>query len=197
MFETSYFLMFSFHPKLKMTPITYLRSYGQNKKELELITVPKIFYPYINHDNLRCFEVACNAVLERKKKEAICTLCMIEIWMVHGCLKRYFQSVVKVQDFELTEEEKSQFPVKADYNSLLQKYSHFQLCEFPLEAKEINSPEEPTRECSRLDFVIRKEYEFFKNVLTREEIALTGQLCSLELCYEGLTLIFKTYKFFQ
>ena len=53
MFTTSYYLMFNFHPKVEMTPITCLRSFGENKQELKFITVPKKFYPYINHDDLR------------------------------------------------------------------------------------------------------------------------------------------------
>ena len=116
--------MFNFHPKLEMTPITCLRSFGQNKKELKLITIPEQFYPYINHDALRCFEGACNTVLEKKKKQFISTLCMIEIWMVYRYLKISFDSVLKVQNFELTDQEKSQLHVKADCNSFLKEYSH-------------------------------------------------------------------------
>ena len=35
MFAMSYSLIFNFHPKLKMTPITCLRSFGQNEQELK------------------------------------------------------------------------------------------------------------------------------------------------------------------
>ena len=70
MFATSYCLMFIFHSRLEMTPITYLTSFGQNKQELKFITVPEKFYPYIDHQDLQCFEDACNTVLEGKKKEA-------------------------------------------------------------------------------------------------------------------------------
>ena len=48
MFDTSYWLMFNFHPKLKMTPIKCLRSFGQNEQELKFITVPEKCCPYIN-----------------------------------------------------------------------------------------------------------------------------------------------------
>ena len=43
-FATSYCLMFTFHLKLNMTPITCLRSFGQNGKELKLITNPEKFW---------------------------------------------------------------------------------------------------------------------------------------------------------
>ena len=42
-FATSCCLMFNFHPKLNMTPITYLRSFGQTEKELKFITIPEKF----------------------------------------------------------------------------------------------------------------------------------------------------------
>ena len=104
MFATSYCLMFNFHRKLEMTPITCLRSFGQNEQELKFITVPEKFHPNINRDELRCFENACNTVLEKKKKQAISPLCMIEMWMLYRCLKSYFDSVVKIENSQLTDE---------------------------------------------------------------------------------------------
>ena len=50
MFATSYCLTFNFHPKLEMTPITCLRSFAQNEKELEFITIPQKFWPLIDHE---------------------------------------------------------------------------------------------------------------------------------------------------
>ena len=91
--------MFNFHLKLEMTPITCLRSFGQNKKELKLFTVADQFFLYINHDALSCFEDACNTILEKKKKQIISMLCMIELWTVYRYLKRYFDSVLTVPDF--------------------------------------------------------------------------------------------------
>ena len=113
MFATSYCLMFNFHPMLEMTPITCLESFGQDEQELKFITVPQKFYPYIIHDDLRCFEDNSNTALEKKKKPAISIFCMIEMWMVYRCLKSYFDNVVKIESSELTDEEKSQFYAKA------------------------------------------------------------------------------------
>ena len=47
MFATFYCLMFSFHPRLEMTLMTCLRSFGQNERELRFIPVSKKFYSYI------------------------------------------------------------------------------------------------------------------------------------------------------
>ena len=197
MFVTSYFLMFNFHPKIEMTPFTCLRSFGQNEKGLKFITLPEKSYPYINDDDIRCFEDVSNTVLEKKKKQAIPIFCMMVMSMVYRCLKSYIYSVVKSENVGLSDEEKSQFHVKADCDSFLKEYSHCYLCKFPLEAKDINSPGTLVHEWSRLDFVIRKEYQFLKNVMTREEITSSNHLCSLEAYYEVLTFIFKAYKFFS
>lgn len=63
MFAISYCLIFNFHPKLDMTPITCLRSFGQNEKELKFITISQKFWSCINHDDLRYFGDAYNNVL--------------------------------------------------------------------------------------------------------------------------------------
>ena len=114
---------------------------------------------------------ACETVLEKKKqKQAISTLCMIEMWMVYRCLNYYFDTVVKTNNYQLTQEEKEDFHIFADFNSQNKKVSHCYFCEFPLECKVLNPPEKPTRECSRLHFVIRKEYQFVKNIFLSKKI---------------------------
>ena len=95
----------------------------------------------------------------------------------------------------LTELKKSQFDSKAECNSFLPDYHCCYLCKFPLEAIELNPPEKPTRDCSHLDFVIRKEYQFLKNGLTREEIVGSKHLCTLKSYYEAFTFLFRAYKF--
>ena len=171
--------MFNFHPKLKMTPITCLRSFGQNEEELKNITIPEKFWSYINKGDLKCFMDVCETVLEKRQKQAISTLCMIEMWMVYRCLKYYFDTVVKINNYQLTQEEKEDFHIFADFNPQNKKVSHCYFCEFPLECKVLNPPEKPTRECSRLDFVIRKEYQFVKNIFSQKQISESNHLNSL------------------
>ena len=114
----------------------------------------------------KMFMDMCETVLEKKQKQAISTLCMIEMWMVYRCLKYYFDTVVKINNYQLTQEENEDFHIFADFNPQNKKVYHCYLCEFPLECKVLNPPEKPTRECSRLHFVIRKEYQFVKNIFS-------------------------------
>ena len=77
-FATSYCLMFSFHPKLNMTPVTCLRSFGQKEKELNSLQFVKNFGSILIK---LTFNVSWMRVslFKKKKKQAISTLCMTEM----------------------------------------------------------------------------------------------------------------------
>ena len=187
--------MFNFHPKLKMRPITCLRSFGQNEDELKNITIPEKFWPYINKGDLKYFMDACETVLGKKQKQAISTLCMIEMQMVYRCLKYCFDTVVKTINYQLTQKKKEDFHILSDFNPQNKKVSHCYFCEFPLQCKVLNPPEKLARECSRLDFVIRKEYQFVKNIFSQKQISESKHLNLINSYYKALTFLLKAYEF--
>ena len=119
---------------------------------------------------------------------------MIEMWTIYRCFRKHFDTVVKLQNAELTEEEKQQFHSKALCNSFLDEYNRCCLCEFPLEANFLNDLDKPTRDCSRLDFVLRKEYQFIKNVLSNEEISKCKHLNSLSTYYKANEILVKSLR---
>lgn len=80
MFATSCCIMLSFHPFLQMPPVTCSRSFGPTEKELKFVTVPEKYFQYIDRDDSRCFLDQRDGVLKKEKKQAISTLCMIEMW---------------------------------------------------------------------------------------------------------------------
>ena len=159
-----------------MTPVVCSRSFSQNEKELKFVTIPQDYIQYIDTDDYRCFLDQCDEVLKKQKKQAISKLCMIEMWMVCRCFCKYFDMVVKPTNAQLTEEEKDAYHYKADCNSFLEEYHKCFLSEFPLEAKVLNSVDKPNASSSRLDFVMRKEYQFLKNILSHEEIKMSRHL---------------------
>ena len=177
--------MFNFHSKLKMTPITYLKSFGQNEEELKHFTIPEKFWLYKNKGDLKCFMDVCETVLEKKQKQAISTLCTIEMCMVYRCLKYYFDTVVKINNYQLTQEEKEDFHIFADFDPQNKKVSLCYFCKFPLKCKVLNPPEKPTRECSWLDFVIKKEYQFVKNVFSQKQICESKHLNLINFYYKA------------
>ena len=71
------------------------------------------------------------------------------------------------------------------------------MCEFPLEAKVLNDVEKPKKDCSRLDYVLRKEYQFLKNVLSQKEVSKSNLLNSLSSYYAAMSFFWKAYKFFH
>ena len=71
------------------------------------------------------------------------------------------------------------------------------MCEFPLETKVLNPVDKPLASCLHLDFVIRKEYQFLKKVLSREEIETSRHLNFLSAYYEAMPFLLKVYEFFH
>lgn len=65
---------------------------------------------------------------------------------------------MKPKNAELSEEDKQRFNSRAHCNSFLDEYNRCCLCESPLEANVLNDVKKPTRNCSRSDFLLRKEY---------------------------------------
>ena len=70
------------------------------------------------------------------------------------------------------------------------------MCQFPLEAKVLNSVDKPKASCSLLDSVVRKEYQFLKNTLSGEEIETSRHLNSLSAYYDSMSFLLKAYDFF-
>ena len=140
---------------------------------------------------------ACDLVLKKQQKQAISTLCMIEMWMIYQTLKNYFDSVVEVANKELTISEKENFRLFAEFNPQDRKVSHCYFCEFPINWREINSFDTPLKSWSRLDFVIRKEYQFLKNIFDKKEIANSEHLKSFQSYYDALVFLLKAYEIFS
>ena len=113
MFATSYCIMFNFHPLLEMPLIVCSHSFGKIEKELVFVTVPDKYFQYIDRGDYKCFLEQCDKVLKKEKKQAVTTFCMFEMRMIYRCFKKYFDTVVKPQNAELTEEKKQQFHSKA------------------------------------------------------------------------------------
>ena len=105
--------MFNFHPLLEMPLIVCSHSFGKIEKELVFVTVPDKYFQYIDRGDYKCFLEQCDKVLKKEKKQAVTTFCMFEMRMIYRCFKKYFDTVVKPQNAELTEEKKQQFHSKA------------------------------------------------------------------------------------
>ena len=140
-FATSYVLMFNLQPKLNMTRIIRLRSFGQSEDELKHITIPEKFCKYINHNDKTCFADACNRVLKKEEMQGISLLCMIQLWMIYRELRKYFDAVVK--NYELTEKEKQNFQIFSENCPRDKKSTRCYICEFPLKSNLLRNFDTP------------------------------------------------------
>ena len=111
--------------------------------------------------------------------------------------EKYFEIVVNINIKELTPSEKENFHSFAEFNPQDRKVSHCYFCEFPINSREINSFDKSMKSYSRLDFVMRKKYQFLKNIFNKKEIANSEHLKSLQSYYDALVFSSKAYQVFS
>ena len=111
--------------------------------------------------------------------------------------EKYFGTVVKPNDCELSIAEKENFHSFAEFNPRDRKVTHCYLCECPIDSKICYGPDVPIAKSSRLDFLIRKEYLFLKNVFTEQEIKELPHLSSLPNYYDAKKLSYQSFSKFR
>ena len=192
MFPTSYCLMFNFHPKLNMTPITYVRSFGQTEEELKFITIPEIIGILITTIWFD-FETRVMVFYKRRKNRPSGHMYDWDVVSIQNP-EKYFGTVVKPNDCELPIAEKENFHSFAEFNPRDRKVTHCYLCECPIDSKICYGPDVLIAKSSRLDFLIRKEYLFLKNVFTEQEIKESTHLSSLPNYYDAMNYLIKVFQ---
>ena len=63
----------------------------------------------------------------------------------------------------------------------------------PLDCALLNEPDISTDKITRLDFVVRREYQFLKNIFTEDEISKSEHLKSLDSYYNTMKYILNVY----
>ena len=92
MFAIPYCLMFNFHPKLNMRPITCLRSLGQTEKELKFITIFGNFWQYINKTDYRCSWMHVTLFFKKNKNKQIWP----SVWLRYGWFIKPWKNILMV-----------------------------------------------------------------------------------------------------
>ena len=152
--------------------------------------IPQEFHEYINYNDLQYFADACDIVLEKKEKQAIAALFMIELWMNYQTLKKYFDTVLKPAIAELTEDEKERFREMISLFPENDRFKKCYICEFPLETLILSKFNTSTDKMTRLNFIVRNKYQFLKTIFTEEKMANSLHLASLESYYSAMDHIF-------
>ena len=105
--------------------------------------------------------------------------------------------VIKPNNSELFIAEKKNFHFFAEFNPRDRKVTHCYLCEYPIDLKIWYCPDVPIAKSSRLDFLIRNEYQFLKILFTEQEIKESPHLLSLSNYYDPMKYYLKVFQNFR
>ena len=81
-------------------------------------------------------------------------------------------------------------------NPIDKKSTHCYIWEMFLDFTLLSNPDTSTGKITRLNFVVRREYQFLKNIFTEDEISISEHLKSSDL-YNTMKYILNVYNFFH
>ena len=181
MFVVSYVIVFAFYPKLNLDCVIFQRSFGHSLKKLTTID-------YLNNDHMECIEVK----LVRQLKD--CTICVsqklcknkgaqmftVELRFVADYFLTWFNKKFRSQHLEIDFGRKIAHKAKNPINWYKDKCY---ICNFLMQinAKGLHVA---NLEMSYTDFYIRFEHKFLRNLYSREELASSAHLGTLENHYK-------------
>ena len=169
----SYVIILAFHPKLQLPRIIIERSFGHSLEKLCQID-------YLTSEQLKYGDVItvkqlrdCALAVDKKtNKLAISEMFCTEIKFATDCVLRWYHD--KYKNLELSIESKNEFERE---NPIDWENGECVLCRFPLEANPTNPENE---KMSYLDFIIKKEHMFLRNIFSKEELLKSSSLDTFE-----------------
>ena len=182
MFAVSYSLIFAWHQKLSLPRQTVVRGYNHSLDELSDVTyLMSEQLAMRNQTTLRQLKDAILDVHSRKRKNAIVEIFNIELKFACDILMVWFNNKLKKLnlDNEIATHYKRAFPVTSETKCVI--------CDFTLDV-DPKGLEYKENEMSYLDFLIRKEYAFIKNIFDEEELKLSKSICNLETYWQKMKL---------
>ena len=122
-------------------------------------------------------------VHSKKGKNAIAEMFNTELKFACDILMCWFNEKFKKQRTNLSNSDSTQYrrlnPITSDTKCVI--------CDFAIEVdpKGLNYKENGM---SYLDFLIKKEYAFLKNIFDEDELKKSKSICNLETCYDKMQL---------
>ena len=116
------------------------------------------------------------SVSERKCKNAVAQMFAIELKFASHFLLKWFNRKFKIQNLEIDLERKVTYEA---FNPIDWKKTKCIICKFPLQIN-AKGPNVPANEMSYVDFHIRYEHKFLRNIYTKEELETSKELATLE-----------------
>ena len=188
MFAVSYSIVFAWHPKLNLPRQCVVRGFNHSIDQLadisHLTDEQLALRKQTTAEQLRD---AVIAVHEKKSKNAIAELFNIELKFTCDLLTKWFN--YKIKNLAVSEVSRllynRQNPITAE--------SICKICHFPINV----SPKGLSfkqNEMSYLDFLIRKEHSFIRNIFSKEELKKSKNISTLESYQSAMELFIHLVK---
>ena len=174
MFAVSYALVFAWHPKLNISRQMVVRGYNHSLEEL-----PNVNYlteEQLAMRNLKPSEQLKDCVVNvysKKNKNAIAEMFNIELKFACDILLQWFNYKFKSERMNLSIEVSSQYKRLNPIND----ETRCCICAFPLDVTPKGITFQGT-EMSYLDFLIKKEYSFLKNIYDEKDLEKSKNICN-------------------
>ena len=91
----------------------------------------------------------------------------------------------------------SDFQIFSEHCPQDKKSAHCYICQFPLKSNLLRNFDTPSSEMTRLDFAVRKAYQFLKNLFSEDKIATSKHLSSLRNYYYAMRYMLRVYIYLQ
>ena len=112
----------------------------------------------------------------RKDKNAVAHIFWIELYLLKQTLMTWFNRKIKSQNVELSNEVKN---ICKASNPIEWKRDLRSLCKFPLKI-ELLGPHVQNTKMSYVDYYIRYEHKFLRNIFSNKQLATSPEISTLE-----------------
>ena len=177
MYAVSYAIIFAFHPDLNFERVITERSFGYSTEELlSLNYLTSEQQHLVERKTLLQLRDAAIDVSKTENKNAISIMFNVEVKFVSDVLSRWFNAKIKSKHIELDPFVKMAYSRENPIDWTKDKCV---ICNFPMNVQpkrlSFSGPD-----MSYIDFMIRKEHAFLRNIYSSDEIMESKNIATIE-----------------
>ena len=190
MFAVSYALVIAWHPKLNLPRQCVVRSYNHTLEELTDVSYLTEEQLYLRKQiTAEQFRDAAVAVSHKENKNAINLFFNIELKFIHDILIKWFNYKIKSCKIDIPPLEKLKF----ERENPITEETKCVICHLPIKIN-LKGLAYDNTEQSYLDFLIRKEHAFIRNIFDEKELKNCKRISTLENYHETMSLYINLIK---
>ena len=184
MFAVSYCIIFAWHPNLNLKRQVVVRGYNHSLSELGGISY--LITEQLTLRNQKTAEQLRDAVMDvhsKKKKSAVAELFNIELKFACDILMKWFNFKIRSNNLEIP----NVLRIEYNRNNPISADTKCRICNFPLDVTPKGLKFEGN-DMSYLDFLIKKEHAFIRNIFDEVELKKSKNLANLETYHSTMVL---------